>query len=342
MTIREHVPLAPLTTFKVGGAARYFAEVADASEVAELFHFAQEQALSVFVLGGGSNILVDDLGYMGLVLKMNIQGISFSKDGDDRLCAVGAGVSWDALVARSVEEECWGVENLSLIWGTVGGAVVQNIGAYGCEVKEVVEWVEVYDPAQTCVRTLTNTECAFGYRDSVFKHEGAGLVIMRVGLRFKKHSTSNIFYKDLAAYFLERGIIAPTIHEVRRAVINIRTAKFPALATVGTAGSFFKNPVVTKAVGGAFLARFPLATHYDIGSGLMKLSAAWIIDHVLHMKGVRVGNVGCFSAQALVIVNYKDATSEEIKNFVRDIQKKCFEETRITLEHEVIFVDTKK
>ena len=311
--IKENISLAPFTTFRAGGAARYFVEVTDVEEILPIFHFIKKHKLPVFVLGGGSNILVDDRGYAGLVLKMNMLGIEFHNEGEYCFVTTGAGVAWDKLVECAVSAECFGIENLSLIPGTVGGAIVQNIGAYGCEVEEVVEWVEVYDAMQERLRRLTKAECKFAYRESVFKHEGKGLVVTRVQFRLRTHGKLNISYKDLAAYFSHANIITPTVHGVRRAVIAIRTLKFPLLATHGTAGSFFKNPIVTKAMGEKFLTQFKDATHYDAGDGCMKLSAAWIIDNILHMRGVREGNVGCWNAQALVIVNYGGATSDEIK-----------------------------
>lgn len=339
--ISEGVALAPLTTFRIGGMARYFATVTEAAQLSELSHFAREHDLRVFILGGGSNILFSDEGFDGLVLKMDINGIAMcDADDDDNAVIItsGAGVKWDTFVARVVELGFSGAENLSLIPGTVGGAVVQNIGAYGSEVSDIVESVEVFDPKSGVSRTMKKTECTFGYRDSYFKHDGTALVIVRVHFRLQKTAVVNIAYKDLAALFAEDTARTPTIRAVREAVIAIRTRKFPPLDSIGTAGSFYKNPVVTRAIADTLIARFPYVVHFDLHNGYVKFSAAWIIDNILHLRGGRIGNVGCWNEQALVIVNYGGASSDEVKNFTAHIIDRVKKETMITLEREVIFV----
>ncbi len=342
MSIREYVPLAPLTTFKIGGMARYFVEVHNVEELPDIYRFAHVHALPIFLLGGGSNILMSDEGFPGLVITLVTKNFKWSTSSDKhKLLTVDAGFVWDDVVALAVKNNCWGIENLSLIPGTVGGALVQNIGAYGVEVSEVIHSVEIFDASTGTTKTLLRDACHFGYRDSFFKHEGKHLLITRATFRLSVRPKPNIMYKDLATFFLSNGKITPTLSDIRSAVMRIRTSKFPLLSEIGTAGSFFKNPVVTTAIAKIFLSKYPSAPNFVTADGLVKLSAGWIIDHVLHMRGVRNGNVGCWNDQALVIVNYSGATCSEVKNFVTNIQEKCFATTKIKLFSEVIFVDAK-
>jgi len=348
MKIRENVTLAELTTLKIGGPARYFADVDDARDLPGLFQFARERGVPAFILGGGSNILMSDEGYPGLVIKLSTKNISLGKclnaDGvesdNERLLFIDAGASWDEVVRTAVENNCWGIENLSLIPGTVGGAIVQNIGAYGAEVSEVVHSVDIFDKQTKEVKRLSNHDCHFGYRDSIFKNDGKNFIILSTTLKLSTVPKPNISYKDIATYFSSRGNAHPTITEIREAIVHVRTEKFPKPGEYGTAGSFFKNPVVSTDLANKFLSKYPLAPHHDVGGGKIKLSAGWLIDHVLHMRGVRSGGVGCWDEQALVVVNYGTATSVELNKFVDEMQKKLFDETGIMLEPEVISVST--
>lgn len=337
MNIRERVSLREYNTFKVGGIARFFVEVASIDELKEAVTFAQKKDLPMFILGGGSNVLIDDEGFAGLVIRMAIMGMKWEAQDDHVIATVGAGEGWDNFVATAVAKNYSGVENLSSIPGTVGASAVQNIGAYGVEVRELIISVDVYDAKNNIFKTLTNEECAFGYRDSIFKTH-THLVVVGVQFRLEKTYVPKQAYKDIALYIEERGVTTLSLQEMREAVISIRAKKFPDLATYGTAGSFFKNPIVCKADGEEFLRKYPDAPHYPAPQGMVKLSAAWIIDHVLNMKGVREGAVGTWNAQALVIVNYDDATSVEVKNFIKKIRDASLEKIHIILEPEVIFV----
>lgn len=338
MQIRENVSLAPMTTMKIGGPARYFCEAASLAEVEEVVDYAARHELPIFILGGGSNILVSDDGYPGLVLRVTMNDVVSREEDGQLFLTVGAGYRWDDIVALAVSFGAWGIEGLSAIPGTVGGATVQNIGAYGCEVGDVITEVEVYDPTAVCVRTLTNAECRFGYRDSVWKHEGKGLIVLRVTFRLQKKAAPNIAYKDVAAFFAQKGIATPSLGDIRDAIIAIRSAKFPDLSTHGTAGSYFKNPVVSARDAEEFLSRFPGAPHYPLHDGSVKLSAAWIIDNVLQMRGVKAGHVGCWDAQALVVVNYGDASADEVIGFAHEIQERSLLLAHVALETEVIYV----
>ena len=328
-----------MTTFKIGGPARYFCEAGSIEDIREGVAFARSRNLPLFVLGGGSNILVSDRGYSGLVMRITDSTLTWEEKENMYTLTAGAGVSWDTLVGCVVSHDVSGIENLSAIPGTVGGAVVQNIGAYGSEVKDCVLSVEVYDPSENCVRTLTRRECNFAYRTSIFKEEGKKFIIMRVQFCFQKEKKINISYKDLITHFELKKNIHPTLTEIRDAVTDIRSKKFPDLSRYGTAGSYFKNPIVSNVVANNFLLRYPLAPVYDAGEGAKKLSAAWIIDHILNMRGHRVGAVGSWSAQALVIVNYGDASCAEVTSFVREIQSYAKKICAITLLAEVILID---
>ena len=338
MQLREHISLAPLTTFGIGGDADYLVDVHCDDDVREALRFAKEKHLPTLILGGGSNLLIADAGFSGLVLYMNSLNMSFEEKGNHAVFIADAGVGWDTLVARSVAEGLWGLENLSSIPGKVGASVVQNIGAYGVEAGNHVAWVEVYDPRNDHVMRLMKEDCRFGYRDSLFKSpEGKELVVLRVAFALVRESKVNIGYKDLMQYDAEVKKII-TLADAREAVVHIREKKFPEIKSIGTAGSFFKNPVVKKDKAEEFLHTYPHATSFPQHDGTVKLSAAWIIDHVLHIKGERVGDVGSWKAQALVLVNYGHATAYDVASFANTIIEKCFASTGIQLEPEVVYV----
>lgn len=336
MNINEHVVLAPYTMFQVGGAARYFVEVTSDDEVKEAIVFAREKKIPHFILGGGSNILVSDEGFSGVVIQMTSSSVLWSAD--DREVTADAGVSWDALVAESVAHHCFGLENLSGIPGSVGGAVVGNIGAYGSEVNKTLAWVEALDTKTMSVVRIENAECRYGYRDSIFKHEeGKHFIVLRAAFLLGKEGVLDHEYKDVESYEKQKGAIA-TLKEMRTAILEIRGSKFPSDGSIGTAGSFFKNPVVDSVHAAAFLSRFPDAPNFPQEDGTVKLSAAWIIDHVLHLRGARVGQVGTWESQALVLVNYGGASAAEIKNFAQTIINNAKKETQVVLSPEVVSV----
>ncbi len=341
--IEEHVPLAPLTTFRIGGAARYFARVHNASELREAFAFARQRGLPTFVLGAGSNVLVADQGFPGLVLHVEDATIEFEEVDSMRVrVAAGAGCDWDMLVAETVARGYAGFENLSGIPSSVGATPVQNIGAYGCEVGNTIEWVEVYDPKRDTVRRLGGAECAFGYRDSIFKKsEGAHFVVLRVAYLLRRTGKPDIAYKDIAEY---ARTVAPivTTQDMRDAVLSVRAKKFPTQEEAGTAGSFFMNPIVPIPLANDIGSRFPDMPMYDAGEGMKKLSAAWIIDRVLSLRGVREGDVGTWPAQALIVVNYGNASAHDVRAFTDMIVTRAQQELGITLTREVINIGDEK
>lgn len=324
---------------KIGGLARYFCDVRSPTALKEAIAFTVEKHLPTFVLGGGSNVLIPDAGFPGVVLHITIPGIDWEKQGDDIYATVGAGMVWDQFVAEAVKRGYWGVENLSGIPGSVGASVIQNIGAYGSEVAQVVEWVETYSAKEGMARKISAVECAFAYRGSIFKHErGKEFIVTSVCFRLKKNSVPNVAYKDLAPTFAKKGKTPPTLGEVREAVLAVRKGKLPDIATYGTAGSFFRHPIVSRAEAEAFLAKFPDAPHFDAEGGRVKLSAGWIIDHVLQWKGMRKGNVGTWEKQALVLVNYGGARAIDVLHFARMINGRVYDAAEIVFEMEVVHV----
>ena len=281
--------------------------------------------------------MINDEGYKGLVIKIDIKGVTGLK--------VGAGENWDDFVSQCVKNGLYGIENLSGIPGTVGASLVQNIGAYGVEVKDVIESVEVFDTETLTTKILSNKDCNFGYRDSIFKKpKGKKYIITYVTFKLKKEGKLNIEYKDVKNYFIEKGII-PTLQEVRKTILEIRKGKFPDLSKYGTAGSFFKNPIIKKEQYEKLLKEYPSIPHYEIytaSGGIdelnMKIPLAWILDNVCNIKGIRKGNVGVYEKQPLVLVNWGGATAQEVKKYAEEITILVKQKTGIDIEPEVQYI----
>ncbi len=339
MTISENVPLVPMTSFRIGGAARYFTTVTSEDEVQAALSFARERSLPVFVLGGGSNVLVADEGFPGLVIKVDVLGITRAEDGPRTRVIAGAGVPWDELVETTVRAGLCGFENLSGIPGSVGATPVQNVGAYGVEVGDRILHVDAIDTETGAARSFARDECAFGYRDSFFKSAaGKRYLIVRVHFALGAGGACDTSYRDLAQYFARPGAPAPTPAVVREAVLGIRAEKFPDLATCGTAGSFFKNPVVPEEHFAALAGRFPGLPGYSVSGGRVKVPLAWVLDRALNLKGVRAGDVGAHGAQPIVIVNYGSATARDVDIFARDIEARVRAACGIDIVREVVRV----
>jgi UDP-N-acetylmuramate dehydrogenase len=330
--ILEQVPLAPMTTMRVGGNARFFVRVESIDELKQALLFASEKNLPHFILGGGSNTLVSDEGFLGLVIKMEFHGITLE---GDRMTAC-AGEVWDDVVLNAVTHELWGIENLSLIPGTVGGAVVQNIGAYGIEVCDSIFLVKAFDTETMQEKTFVRDECEFGYRESIFK-KNKKLIVVSVTLELIKNGIARTNYEDVNQYFIEYGVTEPTLGEIRNSIVSIRNKKMPAFP-LGTAGSFFKNPVVSMDEYKAIKEEFPEMKAYLQGDNSVKLSAAWIIDHLLGLRGFRDGNVGVHEKQALILINYGNANAKEILKLVSKIKSEVKQKINVSLEEEVVMM----
>ncbi|MDP2652378.1 MAG: UDP-N-acetylmuramate dehydrogenase, partial [bacterium] len=251
MNVQEHVPLAPFTTLNIGGSARFFIEARTEEEIQEAFAYARERNLPLFFLGAGSNLLVPDTSVEGVVLKIALHSVAFENNGDETLLIAGAGTPWEEIVDAASERELFGIENLAGIPGTMGGAAVQNIGAYGAELADIFAYADVIDTATGIHRRIEQAEAAFSYRTSFFKMHRE-LVVVRVALHLSKRGTPNIAYPDLALALRSLGeagraskaSLTPT--EIVSAIRTIRAQKFPCASEGGTAGSFFKNPIVDE------------------------------------------------------------------------------------------------
>lgn len=332
MIIREHIPLAELTTLKTGGLVRYVAECTSIEEVKEMLALAKREDLPYAVLGEGSNVLASDTGFPGVLILMRIEGMEALEEGDNVTLVVGAGVSWDTFVKEAASRGLWGVENLAGIPGTVGAAPVQNIGAYGMELRDTLVYVDALDTRSGEVVRLTSEECRFGYRDSRFKHE-PWLVILSVAFMLSHTGEPRIGYADLAAC-RERGEDLSTPEAIGTAVRKVRSGKFPDLAVCGTAGSFFKNPIVSHEKHQELALRYGAIPSFPVSGGV-KIPLAFILDRVLGLRGYVDGNVSLFGNQPLVLVASAEANAEEIDAFAHSIAERVFNETGIRIEREV-------
>lgn len=362
--IQENISLRDYTTFRVGGPARFFAVVRNVDEVREVAEWLGSDAAAavrdeaglpkIFVLGGGSNVLVADEGFSGLVLKVEIMGVDFfGQDGSENVkISVGAGENWDDFVKTTVERGLGGLENLSYIPGTVGGAPVQNIGAYGAEVASVIESVEAFDLIKKETRIFSAKECEFEYRNSFFKKNPGKFIITRVNFVLSKNPHINISYKDLQNYFADKfpepepseEIRQLTPADVREAVIAIRTKKLPDWRVIGTVGSFFKNPIISISKYIELKTIYPdlpsyLAEGETGGVGSIKIPLAWILDNVCGFRGVQKGNVGTYKNQALVLINHGNATALEVRAFAQNVIDVVWNKTGIEVSLEAEYID---
>lgn len=335
MQILDDHSLLPHNTFGLDVRAQHFAEI---ETVDDLRRILRERHEPLLLLGGGSNI-VFARNVQGWVLKNAIRGIEVVREFPKKVWVkVGAGERWHDFVLWAVAQGYGGVENLSLIPGTVGAAPIQNIGAYGVELKDVFLRLEAVDlqSSNGSLRTFNRTECCFGYRDSVFKREEKGRwCITSVTFSLDRHSHRiNTSYGDIQRTLVEMGVTQPSIADVSRAVVHIRSSKLPDPAVIGNCGSFFKNPETDRAVLERIRSTHPQVPHYDLPAGRVKIPAGWLIEQC-GWKGKRVGNTGCYEKQALVLVNHGGATGEEVKNLAYAIIQSVEEKFGIRLEPEV-------
>tara|TARA_R110001592_G_scaffold295142_1_gene565040 strand:- start:4490 stop:5500 length:1011 start_codon:yes stop_codon:yes gene_type:complete len=330
--IQQNISLKPYNTFGIDVQANQFVEVSNQLELKEVLEANQEPLL---ILGGGSNILLTK-NFEGLVLKNNFKGTQVIKETEeDVMLKVGGGEIWHEFVLYCVNNNFAGIENLSLIPGNVGASPMQNIGAYGVEVKDVITEVEAISLKDFSVRNFTNQECEFGYRTSIFKTtEKGNYFISSVTFRLKKQPNINTSYGAINNELENRGIKAPTIKDVSDAVIAIRQSKLPDPTKIGNSGSFFKNPVVSEADKTKILEKYIDAPNYIQPDGTYKMAAGWLIEQC-GWKGKRVANYGVHDKQALVLVNYGGASGKEIFDLSSDIIKSVEKKFGITLEREV-------
>lgn len=343
MQFAKNVPLAPYTTFRIGGPARWFAEAASEEDVAAAVAFARERRLPLFVMSGGSNLLVSDRGYSGLVLRIALSGVSVINEGAERgkpagestggqdavnlhgrrtIFSAAAGEQWDAFVARTVAEEYGGLECLSGIPGSVGATPVQNVGAYGQEVSQTLLRVRAYDLQTLAFVSLSNSECGFGYRSSIFNTtERDRYIVTRADFALVQGGAPMLAYPDLKFYFKNE---APDLARVRRAVLDIRAQKgmviVPGDRDSLSAGSFFKNPMVPQAlvcsrferIAGALGIPPESVPHYPAADGAAKIPAAWLVEQAGFSKGYSLGGAAISSRHTLALINPGNARAADV------------------------------
>jgi UDP-N-acetylmuramate dehydrogenase len=331
MTVQHQYPLQSLNTFGIKAHAEYFSSFSSKEELIELLGKTQKP---LTILGGGSNILLTK-DISGTVLKNEISEIEITHEDNDSLTVkVGGGVVWHDFVMWSIEHNLGGIENLSLIPGSVGAAPMQNIGAYGVEIKSVFEELEAVHIDNKTVKTFSNTDCQFAYRYSIFKGELKGqYIICHVTFKLSKHPQFNTSYGAIEEELKAMGA-SKSLESVSQAVINIRQRKLPNPKDIGNSGSFFKNPTIPKAKFEQLKTQFPNIVGYPNGEQSVKVAAGWLIDHA-GWKGYRKGDAGVHKNQALVLVNYGTALGNEILTLSKDIQKSIQETFGIELEAEV-------
>jgi UDP-N-acetylmuramate dehydrogenase len=343
--IQENVPLAPLTTFGIGGPARYFINAASQAAVLDGLDFANSQNLPLFVLGGGSNILVADEGFEGLVLKIDLKGMQFDEaDADTEIVRVGAGEEWDPLVQLCVERKLAGIECLSGIPGSVGGTPVQNVGAYGQEVSEVFSNLRAVDRNSGNVVELSHADCAFSYRKSLFNTVAKGrYIVLEVTYKLSRYGEPAVRYADVQKEF-EGTRKQPTLAEVRNVVRRIRARKAMLLVEgdpdCRSAGSFFKNPILSEDQFARLESILPneRVPRYPASAGNVKTAAAWLIERAGFTKGYSLGPAGLSTKHTLAVVNKGGATAADVLRLAREIQKRVEQEFGVRLVPEPVFV----
>ncbi len=339
MQLQQNVSLYPYNTFRIHATAKYFASFATLDQLQEALDiFNTQQPAGTqhnrLLLGGGSNILLTH-NFDGLVLKNEMTGIVVTEDDTYHYVTSAAGENWHQLVMYCVENNYAGMENLSLIPGSVGASPMQNIGAYGVEIKDIFHQLEAYDVYEKKVQVFGVEDCQFGYRESVFKHRYKGrFVILNVTFRLRKQQDFNISYGAIKDELDKMQVKELSIRAVSQAVINIRSSKLPDPAIIGNAGSFFKNPVVDNALFLRLKETYPSLPGYAAGGQHTKVAAGWLIEQC-GWKGYRNGDAGCYDKQALVLVNYGTATGQDIYNLSAAIIQSVQDKFGITLEREV-------
>lgn len=352
LPIEERVPLAPLTTLGLGGDARWFVRAESEAVLIAALRWARERFLKVALLGGGSNLVVSDAGFDGLVIAIALRGVHSTVRGASVRIDAAAGEPWDELVAHAVERDLAGIECLSGIPGLVGATPIQNVGAYGQEVAQVITAVRVLDRASLQVVALDAEQCGFGYRDSGFKRNPERAVVLSVSLSLRLGGEPSVAYAELArALALRAGGSAPSLQQVRQTVLELRRAKSmlldPADENARSAGSFFLNPVVDAehaerlagtAVDLGLIANRDDLPRFPAAEGKVKLPAAWLIERAGFSKGERRGAIGISSRHALALVHHGGGTSAELLAFAREIQARVQQRFGVVLELEPVLL----
>ena len=338
LELHQHRSLRPLNTFGVEANTAHYLEVTDLGQLQALRADPKFSTMPRLILGGGSNLLLTQ-DFPGVVLHIKNRGIEVCAEHDQAVMVkASAGESWHALVQWTLAQGLPGLENLSLIPGSVGAAPIQNIGAYGSELADFFHSLTAFDMTSGELLTLSKADCAFGYRDSIFKHSLRELaVIWEITLTLPRQWQANLRYTELAAEMTARGKTQPTAQDIAAAVVAIRTRKLPDPSIIGNAGSFFKNPVVSAERRNALLAKYPALVSYAQPDGSYKLAAGWLIDQC-GWKGRSVGAAGVHEKQALVLVNRGGASGAEILQLAEQIRSEVLEKYGVMLEPEPVIV----
>lgn len=337
MNIQENISLKPFNTFGIANKARFFISVDSVERLKMALTWAKEHSQKVLILGGGSNILLTG-DFEGLVIKVELKGIQVVSENEDHIWVkVGAGEVWHDWVSFAIQNNWAGIENLSLIPGTVGASPMQNIGAYGVEIKDVFEVLEAINRDTLEMKFFNSSECKFGYRESVFKHEFKDqYVICSVTFKLKKKPEFQVDYGAIQDVLKEKGITKLTIQAVSEAVIDIRKSKLPDPAEIGNAGSFFKNPTLSIQHFEKLKSEYPTLPGYPNEEGV-KIPAGWLIEQA-GWKGKRIGDVGVHTKQALVLVNYGNGEGKDIRELSKKVQQSVREKFGVELSPEVNFI----
>jgi UDP-N-acetylmuramate dehydrogenase len=334
LQIHQNVSLKNFNTFGIEANARYFVEINHKDELTELFLDPQWKQTKTLVLGGGSNtLLIND--FDGLVIRINIRGIEHRISKNDVYIEAGAGEVWNDLVNFCVIRGYAGLENLSLIPGSVGASPIQNIGAYGVELKDVFYSCCAFELATGAFKTFSKQDCHFDYRESIFKNELKGqYIIVSVKFHLSLISNFNLKYGAIEQELSNRGISSPTLKDVSQVVSHIRVSKLPDPSTIGNSGSFFKNPIIGIDQFVQLQSKFPDVVNYPAGDGQIKLAAGWLIEQC-GWRGKVVGNTGTWKNQALVLVNHGNATGAEVYALSSQIIDSVYTKFGVSLQREV-------
>lgn len=346
MNIQADVRLDGWSTMGVGGPARWFVQARDESAVLSALDWAAERGVPLHVLGGGSNIVVSDRGFDGLVVQIDVRGIAQRAEGRGMRFSAGAGEPWDPFVAATVSRACAGLECLSGIPGLVGGTPVQNVGAYGQDVSQTITRVRVIDRQARRACDLAPAACGFGYRTSRFKHRDAGrFIVTEVEFELARGAAPTLAYADVIAYFERTGNAKPTLDDTRRAVLDIRRRKGMVIegeAPLRSVGSFFVNPVMSRPCYEALASLGDLrdggVPHYALDDGSIKVPAAWLIEQAGFRKGYERGPVGISPFQAQAIVNRGGARAADVVNLAADVKRAVWDRFQVAIVPEPVFV----
>ena len=337
--MKNNVNLQPYNSFGFKATARHFVEIESVDDLRKLIGTPEFKNEKRLVLSGGNNVLFTDDLFDGIVILMNNKGIEvIHEDGDDVIVRAQAGEDWPEFVRLMVAQGYYGVENLAHIPGKVGAAPVQNIGAYGMELKDSFLQCQAMNLATGAIQVFTNEACRFGYRESIFKHEIKGqYIITSVDFQLSKQGELKLEYGNIRSYLAEHGMEHPTLMQLHDAICAIRDAKLPDVKKIGSAGSFFKNPVIPAAQFEALQKQYPEIPHYPDAEGMVKVPAGWLIEKA-GWKGWRNDHVGVYDKQALVLVHYGGGKGQDIVALSEKIQKSVKEKFGIQISPEVNFV----